>query len=148
MIFLKKWVLVVYLKIGKCQRTLKPSLSQFITAVIDLVEKYPINDTIAAGILIPITSKSSEVIQGSGDSSINYFLHRFTLYDLYVSKKRGELKIAKKNASLKALEEISCNSHTIIANHKKDKGRIEEVLDRLTSELYNQEHNVVDVLHQ
>eukprot|EP01018_Ginkgo_biloba_P036677 Gb_33812 [translate_table: standard] len=70
-----------------------------------------------------------------------------TLYDLYVPKKRYESEIAKQHAALKALEEISDNSHTAIAKRKKDKERIQEVLDRLTSELQKQEQNVAAV-HQ
>lgn len=70
-----------------------------------------------------------------------------TLYDLYVPKKRYESEIAKQHAALKALEEISDNSHSAIAKRKKDKERIQEVLDRLSSELQKQEQNVAAV-HQ
>ena len=70
-----------------------------------------------------------------------------TLYDLYVPKKRYESEIAKQHSALKAFEEISDNSHSAIAKRKKDKERIQEVLDRLSSELQKQEQNVAAV-HQ
>lgn len=70
-----------------------------------------------------------------------------TLYDLYVPKKRYESELAKQHAALKALEEISDNSHSAIAKRKKDKERIQEVLDRLSSEFQKQEQNVAAV-HQ
>ncbi|KAH9314243.1 hypothetical protein KI387_022870 [Taxus chinensis] len=68
-----------------------------------------------------------------------------TLYDLYVPKRRYESEIAKQHAALKQLEELSDNSHTAIAKRKKEKERIQEVLDRLTSELQKQEQNVTAV---
>ncbi|XP_057851341.2 THO complex subunit 2 isoform X2 [Cryptomeria japonica] len=70
-----------------------------------------------------------------------------TLYDLYVPKRRYETEIAKQHAALKQLEELSDNSHTAIAKRKKEKERIQEVLDRLTSEHQRQEQNVASV-HQ
>lgn len=68
-----------------------------------------------------------------------------TLYDLYVPRNRYESEIAKQHAALKALEEISDNSSSAITKRKKDKERIQESLDRLTSELQKHEENVASV---
>ncbi|KAJ9135684.1 hypothetical protein P3X46_032837 [Hevea brasiliensis] len=68
-----------------------------------------------------------------------------TLYDLYVPRNRYESEIAKQHAALKALEEISDNSSSAITKRKKDKERIQEALDRLTSELHRHEENVASV---
>jgi THO complex subunit 2 len=57
-----------------------------------------------------------------------------TLLDLYVPKKRYEAEIAKQRIALKVLEESSDNSHAAIAKRKKDKEKIQEVLDRLSAE--------------
>ncbi|XP_044488002.1 THO complex subunit 2 isoform X2 [Mangifera indica] len=68
-----------------------------------------------------------------------------TLYDLYVPRNRYESEIAKQHAALKALEELSDNSSSAITKRKKDKERIQESLDRLTSELQKHEENVASV---
>lgn len=68
-----------------------------------------------------------------------------TLYDLYVPRNRYESEIAKQHAALKALEELSDNSNSAITKRKKDKERIQESLDRLTSELHKHEENVASV---
>ncbi|KAK2635529.1 hypothetical protein Ddye_030321 [Dipteronia dyeriana] len=68
-----------------------------------------------------------------------------TLYDLYVPRNRYESEIAKQHAALKALEELSDNSSSAITKRKKDKERIQESLDRLTSELHKHEENVASV---
>lgn len=68
-----------------------------------------------------------------------------TLYDLYVPRNRYESEIAKQHAALKALEELSDNSSSAIAKRKKDKERIQESLDRLTTELHKHEENVASV---
>ncbi|KAJ7980585.1 THO complex subunit 2 [Quillaja saponaria] len=68
-----------------------------------------------------------------------------TLYDLYVPKNRYESEIAKQHASLKALEELSDNSSSAITKRKKEKERIQESLDHLTSELLKHEENVASV---
>lgn len=68
-----------------------------------------------------------------------------TLYDLYVPRKRYESEISKQHAALKALEELSDNSNSAITKRKKDKERIQESLDRLTSELQKHEENVASV---
>lgn len=68
-----------------------------------------------------------------------------TLYDLYVPRNRYESEIAKQHAALKALEELSDNSSSAITKRKKDKERIQESLDRLTSELRKHEENVASV---
>ncbi|XP_023770014.1 THO complex subunit 2 isoform X1 [Lactuca sativa] len=68
-----------------------------------------------------------------------------TLYDLYVPRSRYESEIAKQHAALKALEELSDNSNSAITKRKKDKERIQESLDRLTSELQKHEENVASV---
>ncbi|XP_011629407.1 THO complex subunit 2 isoform X2 [Amborella trichopoda] len=68
-----------------------------------------------------------------------------TLYDLYVPKNRYESEIAKQHAALKNSEEQSDNSNSAIAKRKKDKERIQEILDRLTNELHKHEENVASV---
>ncbi|KAG0583882.1 hypothetical protein KC19_3G168800 [Ceratodon purpureus] len=70
-----------------------------------------------------------------------------THLDVYVPRKRYEAEIAKQRITLKALEESSDNSHAAIAKRKKDKEKIQEVLDRLSSEYQKQEANVAAV-HQ
>ncbi|KAL8105802.1 THO complex subunit 2 isoform X3 [Apium graveolens] len=68
-----------------------------------------------------------------------------TLYDLYVPRNRYESEISKLHSALKALEELSDNSNSAITKRKKDKERIQESLDRLTSELQKHESNVASV---
>ncbi|RZC74870.1 hypothetical protein C5167_050352 [Papaver somniferum] len=68
-----------------------------------------------------------------------------TLYDLYVPKSRYDSEIAKQHAALKALEELSDNSSSAITKRKKDKERIQELLDRLTHELRKHEENAASV---
>ncbi|OVA14452.1 THO complex [Macleaya cordata] len=68
-----------------------------------------------------------------------------TLYDLYVPKSRYDSEIAKQHAALKALEELSDNSSSAITKRKKDKERIQELLDRLTGELHKHEEHVASV---
>ena len=68
-----------------------------------------------------------------------------TLYDLHVPKNRYESEIAKLHANLKSLEELSDNSSSAITKRKKEKERIQESLDRLSSELHKHEENVVSV---
>ncbi|KAJ6877618.1 THO complex subunit 2 isoform X1 [Populus alba x Populus x berolinensis] len=68
-----------------------------------------------------------------------------TLYDLYVPRNRYKSEIAKQQAALKALEELSDNSSSAITKRKKEKERIQESLDRLTSELHKHEENVSSV---
>ncbi|KAM7467402.1 hypothetical protein LguiB_014964 [Lonicera macranthoides] len=68
-----------------------------------------------------------------------------TLYDLYVPRKRYESEITKQHSALKALEELSDNSNSAITKRKKDKERIQESLDRLTTELQKHEENVASV---
>ncbi|KAJ8760884.1 hypothetical protein K2173_021922 [Erythroxylum novogranatense] len=68
-----------------------------------------------------------------------------TLYDLHVPRGRYESEISKQHAALKALEELSDNSSSAISKRKKDKERIQESLDRLTSELHKHEENVASV---
>ncbi|KAE8705401.1 THO complex subunit 2 [Hibiscus syriacus] len=68
-----------------------------------------------------------------------------TLYDLYVPRNVYESEIAKQHAALKALEELPDNSSSAINKRKKDKERIQEALDRLTSELHKHEENVASV---
>ncbi|KAK8627665.1 hypothetical protein V6N13_135270 [Hibiscus sabdariffa] len=68
-----------------------------------------------------------------------------TLYDLYVPRNIYESEIAKQHAALKALEELPDNSSSAINKRKKDKERIQEALDRLTSELHKHEENVASV---
>ncbi|KAI7751402.1 hypothetical protein M8C21_006334, partial [Ambrosia artemisiifolia] len=68
-----------------------------------------------------------------------------TLYDLYVPRNRYESEIAKQHAALKALEELSDNSNSAITKRKKDKEKIQESLDKLTSELQKHEEHVASV---
>ncbi|WOL00987.1 hypothetical protein Cni_G09700 [Canna indica] len=68
-----------------------------------------------------------------------------TLYDLYVPRNRYEAEIAKQHSAIKALEEISDNSSIAITKRKKDKEKIQEVLDRLTSEFQKHDHHVASV---
>lgn len=70
-----------------------------------------------------------------------------THLDIYVPRKRYEAEILKQRIALKALEENSDNSHAAIAKRKKDKEKIQEVLDRLSSEYQKQEANAAAV-HQ
>ncbi|BBM99302.1 THO complex subunit 2 [Marchantia polymorpha subsp. ruderalis] len=70
-----------------------------------------------------------------------------TLHDLYVPKKRYETEMAKQRAALKILEENSDSSHAAVAKRKKDKEKIQEILDRLSAEMQKQEQNVTTV-HQ
>eukprot|EP00250_Pteridium_aquilinum_P010635 c19529_g1_i1 orf=214-5961(+) len=70
-----------------------------------------------------------------------------SLQDLFVPRKRYEAEITKQHAALKVLEENSDNSHAAITKRKKDKEKIQEVLDRLTSEMQKQEQNAKSV-HQ
>ncbi|XP_072998778.1 THO complex subunit 2 [Typha latifolia] len=68
-----------------------------------------------------------------------------TLYDLYVPKFRYESEIAKQHAAIKSLEELSDNSSIAITKRKKDKERIQELLDRLIAEFQKQEQHVASV---
>ncbi|KAJ4810092.1 THO complex subunit 2 [Rhynchospora pubera] len=68
-----------------------------------------------------------------------------TLYDLYVPKKRYEAEIAKQHGALKALEELSDTSSVAISKRKKDKEKIQELLDRLASEYWKHEKHVESV---
>ncbi|XP_068660653.1 THO complex subunit 2-like isoform X2 [Aristolochia californica] len=71
-----------------------------------------------------------------------------TLYDLYVPKQRYESEIAKQNAALKALEELSDNSSSAITKRKKDKEKIQELLDQLVLEHQKHKENVTSVLRR
>jgi THO complex subunit 2 len=53
-----------------------------------------------------------------------------TLYDLYVPKEQYETEIAKQYNALKTLEELSDTSSFAISKRKKDKEKIQELLDR------------------
>ncbi|KAL5722007.1 THO complex subunit 2 [Ranunculus cassubicifolius] len=68
-----------------------------------------------------------------------------TLYDLYVPRNRYESEIAKQHAALKTLEELSDNSNMAITKRKKEKERIQDLLDRLIGELQKHEENVASV---
>ncbi|XP_008787914.2 THO complex subunit 2-like isoform X2 [Phoenix dactylifera] len=70
-----------------------------------------------------------------------------TLYDLYVPRQRYESEIMKQHAAIKALEELSDTSNIAITKRKKDKERIQELLDRLTCEFQKHEQHVASV-HQ
>lgn len=68
-----------------------------------------------------------------------------TLYDLYVPRNCYESEIAKQQASLKVLEEQPDNSISAITKRKKEKERIQETIDHLTSELRKHEEHVASV---
>ncbi|KAL3652904.1 hypothetical protein CASFOL_002585 [Castilleja foliolosa] len=68
-----------------------------------------------------------------------------TLYDLYVPRSRYNSEIAKLHAALKALEELSDNSSPAIAKRKKEIGRLQECLDRLSLEFQKHEEHVESV---
>lgn len=68
-----------------------------------------------------------------------------TLYDLYVPRKRYESEISKQHTAIKALEELSDNSNSAITKRKKDKEKIQELLDRLVGEYENHEQHVTSV---
>ncbi|CAM6089899.1 unnamed protein product [Calypogeia fissa] len=68
-----------------------------------------------------------------------------TLHDLYVPRKRYETEMTKQRAALKLLEENSDSSHAAVAKRKKDKEKIQETLDRLSTELQKHEQNVTNV---
>ncbi|KAM5566947.1 THO complex subunit 2 [Rosa sericea] len=68
-----------------------------------------------------------------------------TLYDLYVPRNCYESEIAKQQASLKVLEEQPDNSISAITKRKKEKERIQDTIDRLTSELRKHEEHVASV---
>lgn len=53
--------------------------------------------------------------------------------------------MTKQRAQLKLLEENSDSSHAAVAKRKKDKEKIQETLDRLSTELQKQEQNVTNV---
>ncbi|KAJ3678301.1 hypothetical protein LUZ60_002104 [Juncus effusus] len=68
-----------------------------------------------------------------------------TLYDLYVPKKRYEAELAKQLAALKALDDLSDTSSVATSKRKKDKEKIQELFDRLTSEYDKHEKHVSSV---
>ena len=68
-------------------------------------------------------------------------------YKIFLSQGYG-VEIAKQHATLKALEENPDNSHAAITKRKKDKVKIQEVLDRLSSEVEQQEQNAKAVHHR
>ncbi|XP_020090049.1 THO complex subunit 2 isoform X2 [Ananas comosus] len=68
-----------------------------------------------------------------------------TLYDLYIPRNRYESEISKQHAAIKALEELSDNSNIAITKRKKEKERIQEVLDRLINEFQKHEQHVSSV---
>ncbi|XP_073105250.1 THO complex subunit 2 isoform X1 [Elaeis guineensis] len=68
-----------------------------------------------------------------------------TLYDLYVPRHRYESEITKQHAAIKALEELSDTSNMAITKRKKDKERIQELLDRLSCEFQKHEQHVASV---
>ncbi|KAH7656619.1 THO complex subunitTHOC2 N-terminal protein [Dioscorea alata] len=65
-----------------------------------------------------------------------------TLYDIYIPRNRYESEIDKQHAAIKALEELSDNSNMAITKRKKDKERIQDLLDRLISERQKHEQHV------
>lgn len=68
-----------------------------------------------------------------------------TLYDLFVPRHRYESEIAKQHAAIKALEELSDTSNMAITKRKKDKERIQDLLDRLIGEFEKHEQHVASV---
>ncbi|GJP77194.1 hypothetical protein CLOP_g7622 [Closterium sp. NIES-67] len=62
-----------------------------------------------------------------------------TLSDLHVPRQRYEAEMAKQRALLRTLEDVGDSSGSAIQKRKKEKERVQEVLDKLSSELARQQ---------
>ncbi|XP_062207878.1 THO complex subunit 2-like isoform X2 [Phragmites australis] len=71
-----------------------------------------------------------------------------TLYDLHFPKDRYDTEIKKLHENLKQLEDNSDNSSIAISRRKKDKERIQDLLDKLNSESQKHEQHVASVVQR
>jgi len=71
-----------------------------------------------------------------------------TLYDLHFPKDRYDTEIKKLHENLKQLEDNSDNSSIAISRRKKDKERIQDLLDRLNSESQKHQQHVASVVQR
>jgi THO complex subunit 2 len=71
-----------------------------------------------------------------------------TLYDLHFPKDRYDTEIKKLHDSLKQLEDNSDNSSVAISRRKKDKERIQDLLDKLNSESQKHQQHIASVLQR
>ncbi|VAH85586.1 unnamed protein product [Triticum turgidum subsp. durum] len=71
-----------------------------------------------------------------------------TLYDLHFPKDRYDAEIKKLHENLKQLEDSSDNSSIAISRHKKDKERIQDLLDKLNNESDKHQQHVISVLQR
>ncbi|TVU36042.1 hypothetical protein EJB05_17953 [Eragrostis curvula] len=71
-----------------------------------------------------------------------------TLYDLHFPKDRYDTEIRKLHDNLKQLEDNSDNSSIAISRRKKDKERIQDLLDKLNSESQKHQQHVASVLQR
>ncbi|CAI5989953.1 unnamed protein product, partial [Closterium sp. NIES-65] len=65
-----------------------------------------------------------------------------SLCDLHVPRQRYEAEMAKQRALLRSLEDVGDSSGSAIQKRKKEKERVQEVLDRLSAELARQQARV------
>ncbi|KQK15793.1 THO complex subunit 2 isoform X2 [Brachypodium distachyon] len=71
-----------------------------------------------------------------------------TLYDLHFPKDRYDAEIKKLHDNLKQLEDNSDNSSIAISRRKKDKERIQDLLDKLNNESEKHQQHVVSVFQR
>uniref|UniRef100_A0A0D9YJ66 THO complex subunit 2 n=1 Tax=Oryza glumipatula TaxID=40148 RepID=A0A0D9YJ66_9ORYZ len=71
-----------------------------------------------------------------------------TLYDLHFPKDRYDAEIKKLHENLKQLEDNSDNSSIAISRRKKDKERIQDLLDKLNNESHKHQQHIASVLQR
>lgn len=71
-----------------------------------------------------------------------------TLYDLHFPKDRYDTEIKKLHDNLKQLEDSSDNSSIAISRRKKDKERIQDLLDKLNSESQKHQQHIASVVQR
>ncbi|KAM3353633.1 hypothetical protein ACQJBY_024659 [Aegilops geniculata] len=71
-----------------------------------------------------------------------------TLYDLHFPKDRYDAEIKKLHDNLKQLEDNSDNSSIAISRRKKDKERIQDLVDKLNNESDKHQQHVASVLQR
>ncbi|GJM92078.1 hypothetical protein PR202_ga08506 [Eleusine coracana subsp. coracana] len=71
-----------------------------------------------------------------------------TLYDLHFPKDRYDTEVKKLHDNLKQLEDNSDNSSIAISRRKKDKERIQDLLDKLNSESQKHQQHIASVLQR
>ncbi|KAG0540719.1 hypothetical protein BDA96_03G433200 [Sorghum bicolor] len=71
-----------------------------------------------------------------------------TLYDLHFPKDRYDTEIKKLHDNLKQLEDNSDNSSIAISRRKKDKERIQDLLDKLNSESQKHQQHIASVVQR